>query len=433
MTTRDDHPVNSEDHQGSSVDPFASPGYRRVLLSACCYYLTVGGAYPLLVLQTQALGGEHKEIAGGAVIGLPLFITVVAASYWGRYTDGLGVRAPTLAILLMMGGLLFLPMAWLTTWPLVAVRTLQMGLLASSVVIYNSLVSEFSTEAKGTSLGYFNLASGLGWGTGGLVVGFLIPEGAYGEASFEVQLALGLMALASIIAGLLLFRLPEPSFTPERGSVRDLLNGPERRPFLLILITAFLLMAGYNQLIVFFPDYILKLTDSTRLMGLFFAAAGILGSLFGGLIGRFTDSHGRRTSIRFALVSYVLAMGLYSAVAYVPVHDALVEIWDPLPALLVGVAWTIPLWFFFMIAAGALVSDLSRPRQRGRAMGLLQSAIYLGMGLGAITAGLLNEYYPYWQVFASGTLVVLLAALVGFLLPETQKASRTKPGNTKEA
>lgn len=397
-----------------------APGpYRRLLLSAGCFYATVGGAYPLLVLQTRELAGPLVQ---GYVIGLPLFLTVVAAIYWGQLTDRLGARRPTLIATLVVGGLLFLPMAWLEAWPLVALRTAQMGFLAAGYVLYASLASQYYPRSKGASLGYYNLAAGVGWGSGGLAVSLLVPaEGAYGQASPEVIGAVGLMALAALAAALLLVGLGEPAFKPARGSLRQLLRGPHRRLLLVVAVTAFLLMTGYNQLIVFFPDYIVSITGSTPILGLFFATAGILGSLFAGYIGRFTDSHGRRLSLRVALGSYVGVMVLYSAVAHPLLFAPLEAVWPLLPALVIGLAFAIPLWNFFMVAASAMVSDLSPPHQRGRAMGLLQSAFYLGMGVGALTAGHLRTLFDFWVVFALGTLVVATAAGVGFTLPDTRE------------
>jgi len=398
--------------------------FRRLLLSAACFYITIGGAYPLLVLQTKSLEGLdrlERSLAQGSVVGLPLLITVIATILWGRHTDRLGARRPTLLMTLAIGGVLFLPMAWLGAWPLVALRVVQMGFFAAGYVLYSSLASEYYPKARATSLGYYNMASGIGWGMGGLLVSFMVPESAYGWASPEVIGAGAMLALAALLAAALLYGLPEPEFKPEHGTLRDLLVGPNRRLLLLVALTALLLMAGYNQLIVFFPDYIMDITDDNNfIMGLLFAASGILGSLFAGYIGRFTDRHGRRTSLCLALFSYVMAMLFYTLVAYPPVFEVLEEVWSLLPALLIGIAWAFPLWVFFMVAASSMISDLSPSHQRGRAMGLLQSAMYLGMGLGALTAGLVKSQHDFWVVFALGTVVVGLAALVGFTLPDTQ-------------
>ena len=420
------------------VAPFPRPNgpsvltgpFRRLLLSAACFYITIGGAYPLLVLQTKSLEGLdrwERSLAQGSVVGLPLLITVVATILWGRHTDRLGARRPTLLMTMAAGGVLFLPMAWLGAWPLVALRVVQMGFFAAGYVLYASLASQYHPRARATSLGYYNMASGIGWGLGGLMVSFLVPESAYGQASAEVIGAGVFLALAALLAAALLYRLPEPEFQPERGRLRDLFVGPNRRLLLLVALTALLLMAGYNQLIVFFPDYLMDITDNNNyIMGLLFAASGILGSLFSGYIGRFTDRHGRRTGLRLALASYVLAMVFYTLVAYPPVFEILEEVWWLLPALLIGVAWAFPLWIFFMVASSSMISDLSPSHQRGRAMGLLQSAMYLGMGLGALTAGLIKSQYDFWVVFATGTLVVALSALVGFNLPDTQPLAESE-------
>ncbi len=388
----------------------------------------------MLVLQTKSLEGlSHfgRALAQGSVIGLPLLVTVIAATLWGQYTDRLGARRPTLLKVLALGGVLFLPMAWLGAWPLVALRTVQMALFAAGYVLYASLASEYYPGAKATALGYYNMASGIGWGMGGLMVSLLIPGEAYGEPSREVVGVAVLMAVSALAAAGLLHRMPEPSFEPDAGTLRELLAGPNRRLLLLVAFTALILMAGYNQLIVFFPDYIMEITDNNNyVMGLFFAGAGIVGSLFAGYIGRFTDRRGRRLSLRLALVSYVLAMIFYTLVSYPAVFDILHGFWYLLPALLIGIAWAIPLWVFFMVAASTMVSDLSPPAQRGRAMGLLQSAIYLGMGLGALSAGFVRSQSPFWVVFATGTVIVGLAAIIGFLLPDTgeYRDDASRPG-----
>ena len=375
----------------------------------------------LQVRSIEGLDRWERSLAQGSVVGLPLMITVIAAILWGRHTDRQGIRQPTLLMTMALGGVLFLPMAWLGAWPLVALRVVQMGFFAAGYVLYASLASEYHPRARATSLGYYNMASGIGWGLGGLLVSFLVPESAYGRASQEVIGAGVLLTIAALLAAALLHRLPEPGFKPERGTMRDLLVGPNRRLLLLVALTALLLMAGYNQLIVFFPDYLMDITDNNNyIMGVLFAASGILGSLFSGYIGRFTDRHGRRSSLCLALGSYILAMVFYTLVAYPPIFEVLEERCMLLPALLIGIAWAFPLWIFFMVAASSMISDLSPSHQRGRAMGLLQSAMYLGMGLGALTAGLIKSQYDFWVVFATGTLVVALAALVGFSLPDTQ-------------
>ena len=54
------------------------------LLAAMLYYITVGMAHTMIILQAEALGGKNIV---GIVVGVPLLVVVISSSLWGYIAD----------------------------------------------------------------------------------------------------------------------------------------------------------------------------------------------------------------------------------------------------------------------------------------------------------------------------------------------------------
>lgn len=371
---------------------------RLSLLGAGAHYTTVGMAFPLLLLQAEALGGAR---AAGLVLGLPMLVFTFASPFWGWLADRWRSRRRVVLLCAVASAVLFVPQPWLATYELLALRLLQSFFLGGMVHLA-TLFSELDPRARGHHLGTLNAVSSLAWGLGGLFTGLLVAGGDYGRGSppviraFMLCTALGVVGVAGLLA------------LPERRVDETVVPHEPLRGLSRLWIATVLLFAGYYVFLTFAPDFLSDQLGSTRSMGLVFAAAGVAGAVLAPWIGRLCDRMPRLMALRIVYGLYIGCMIIYTLAPH---------------PLIVAAAFVPPVWVLFQVAATALVADHVPYRLRGRAVGLLNAALFLGGGLGGLLAAALGESLALAPLFALGTALVTLGTLVGWWLPEPSIAS----------
>ena len=372
------------------------------LAGSLAYHAMIGLSFTLVLLQAQALGGAR---AVGLAVGVPMFMMVGSSAFWGAMADRWRNRKRVVLLAIVLSSLLALPMPLAGTWGLIALRVLQ-SFFRGGVVHLHTLFVELDAGARGAQLGRLQMTAGLGWGTGGLLGGLLVPAAEYGSASpvlhaaFLVNCALGIFAAAALLR--LRERTPAPDAPlplPGRdpgGGVPLPATGMLWRLAPLWVATV-LLFIGYYFFLAFAPAFFTTLTGSTSRMGLVMLASGLAHGLTARWFGRLADRHPREKLLRLVSLAFVACMATYAL--------------NPHPLLVIA-AFLPPIWMAFDVSATALVADRVPYRLRGRGVGVLNSCMFLGAGSGALLAGELHRSLPFTQVFWLGTLLTLAGALV---------------------
>ena len=143
-----------------------------------------------------------------------------------------------------------------------------------------------------------------------------------------------------------------------------------------------------------------------RDLGASYTEIGLLGAmyfafnfLFLPLTGRFADRHGRKIPLVAGFFLVALSLALYSLIS---------AVWWLLAVRLLQGATEAPLW----VNAQTAVADLSKPSNRGRAMGIYGTSWGIGFAIGPFLGGCLYTVIGARLLFLLGSLAALVAAFV---------------------
>ncbi|MBQ1052614.1 MFS transporter [Micromonospora sp. C51] len=191
-----------------------------------------------------------------------------------------------------------------------------------------------------------------------------------------------------------------------------------RAPALTVLLgTVFLDMLGLGLIVPIMPTLMASVTEDAAAAAFW---SGLLGSVYGllqfvvsPLLGRLSDRHGRRP----VLLASLTCLGV----------DWLAHATSPSP-------WTL---LVFHAAAGACagtytvvnayIVDVTEPRARAQAYGLVGAAFGLGFVAGPVLGGLLGAVDVRLPFVAAAVLCFANAAYGWFVLPESRPGDPSTP------
>lgn len=212
--------------------------------------------------------------------------------------------------------------------------------------------------------------------------------------------------LLAVVAILVIFALPQgpPRHRTElhaalAGSIELLRN----RRLLACLLASTGSCIGFGVFLTFLPLYASTQGYDPAQVGLVFAAQAITNVVGRVPIGKLTDRVDRRLLITFGLISLAVAL-----VALGLVNGLL-----PLVVCAIGMGIGMALTF---TAIGALIAELVPVVQRGLAMGMYNSCIYLGMMFGSTAMGIALQHIGYPFCFAAAGATALIAMVLFFVM-----------------
>jgi MFS transporter, DHA1 family, tetracycline resistance protein len=177
------------------------------------------------------------------------------------------------------------------------------------------------------------------------------------------------------------------------------------RPLLVIFLTIFVNLVGFGIIIPLLPFYAETFGASPLVIGLLFAAFSLCQLVAAPLLGDLSDRYGRRPVLIFSLAGTVVSFVML-ALAQSILMLFLARIVDGLSGGNIS-------------TARAYVADVTEPKDRAKAYGLIGAAFGLGFIMGPALSGLLagiSLEAPVWA--AAG--VTLVATIMAWLwLPET--------------
>jgi len=360
--------------------------------------------YPILALYMYGISEDFFLV--GLIIALPFLAAVPMSFVWGAISDRIGSRRLVMAIAGTIGGALFFAMPFADTTWLIILRLVQVG-FTTSFVLLNAVATECFPKRKGMSVGNLALMGGIGQAVGALAAGILLPSRELFVGSGAVTLVFWLAGIITIAAALSLLPMRERRKKANTTSFGGMLSFGERRGIAIVSLVALILpLAGYIVFSVF-PIYLGSLDipwDATMVAGVFTALSAVTGIFASGLAGRACDRYGRKWVLVGSGAAYFLVW-LGMGLTRVP--------------LLIAILWAVPVWSFFYVSATTMVADQTKPEERGRGIGLVNSAINMGGAIGSIMAGYMLSREVMDNPFFLAALVAIVGMVVALAARET--------------
>lgn len=388
--------------------------YRTLLVSTFLISGIGGTLYPILALYLKHLTESNLYV--GMILAVPFFIQTAACFVWGLISDYIGRRKEVIIASGAIGAGLFFTFPFAEAKLLIILRSAQIFFTSSNMLL-TAVVTEYFPKEKGKFIGDLNVAAGIGATIGGAIIGLFIPQRGLEFSSVEMTNFFMVSAVVMLVAVLMLLPIYEVQKIPVRNKANNLLKFGERKLIGIVASITFFAMTGGFIIFAIFPVYLEEqlLSDIdenkiTFLVGMFAASSSITGIIASGFAGRICDSFGRKKVLVAAVMSYLVIWFFISLTANI---------------FIVAFLWTLPIFSLFYVSVNAMVSDLTSKEERGRGLGLLNSAFGLGAGLGSLLGGFLASFLSYQATFRMSVVFVIVSLIISYFAVETLTFSRT--------
>lgn len=180
----------------------------------------------------------------------------------------------------------------------------------------------------------------------------------------------------------------------------------------ILLMSVFIALLGIGIIVPVMPVFATSLGAGGLALGLIIAAFSITRGIFQPIVGNLSDRWGRKRFLACGLLVYAL-VGLVMPEATSVINLIVIRAFHG-----VGSAMIVPV-------AMACVSDMAPVGQEGRYMGLLNIAIFTGIGSGPLLGGFFTDLWGMAAAFyAMAGLSCLALLLVLFQLPTPECKAR---------
>ena len=187
------------------------------------------------------------------------------------------------------------------------------------------------------------------------------------------------------------------------------------RPLLIIFLTIFVNLVGFGIIIPLLPFYAETFGASPLVIGLLFAVFSLCQLAAAPALGDFSDKYGRRPVLVFSLLGTVVSFVML-ALAHSITMLFLARIVDGLSGGNIS-------------TARAYVADITEPKDRARAYGLIGAAFGLGFIFGPALGGVLAVISYTAPIWAAAAITLVATAMAWLWLPETVHRAHAGVGN----
>jgi multidrug resistance protein len=371
-----------------------------------------GIVIPVLPRYAEHFGASPWQI--GWLVGIFSLAQFICSPLWGQLSDRIG-RKPVLIISTIGTALGFFMMGWANTLLILFVARLIDGISGGNIGTAQAYIADISApEERSKRMGLIGAAFGLGFIFGPAIGGWTATHYGWGAP----MLVAGVMAVVNAI--LVMAILPE-SLPPEKRQkgpkerlFPDLFDHVEKRTYLTVIATYFLMIAGFSLMTSLFALFLFHRYDlDAKSTGNILALIGLIGAFIqGGLIGRlskrFGDGHLASAGALLLGAGFVV-LPFTSNVGTMIGASILVAIGNSL----------------MMPTLSAISSRSAESAWQGRALGVMQSAGSLARWIGPTVAGALlmldlasgKEAYARTPFFVAAGFMVL-AFVLSLRLPK---------------
>jgi multidrug resistance protein len=371
-----------------------------------------GIVIPVLPRYAEHFGASPWQI--GWLVGIFSLAQFICSPLWGQLSDRIG-RKPVLIISTIGTALGFFMMGWADTLFILFMARLIDGISGGNIGTAQAYIADISApEERSKRMGLIGAAFGLGFIFGPAIGGWTATHYGWGAP----MLVAGVMAVVNAI--LVTAVLPE-SLPPEKRQkgakerlFPELFDHVEKRTYLTVLATYFLMIAGFSLMTSLFALFLFHRYDlDAKNTGNILALIGLIGAFIqGGLIGRlskrFGDGHLASAGALLLGAGFV-ALPFTSDVGTMIGACILVAIGNSL----------------MMPTLSAISSRSAEASWQGRALGVMQSVGSLARWIGPTVAGALlmldlasgKEAYARTPFFVAAGFMVL-AFLLSLRLPK---------------
>jgi DHA1 family tetracycline resistance protein-like MFS transporter len=187
------------------------------------------------------------------------------------------------------------------------------------------------------------------------------------------------------------------------------------RPLLIIFLTIFVNLVGFGIIIPLLPFYAETFGASPLVIGMLFGVFSLSQLIAAPVLGDWSDRFGRRPILVFSLAGTVVSLVML-ALAHSILMLFLARIVDGLSGGNIS-------------TARAYVADVTEPKDRARAYGLIGAAFGLGFIVGPALSGILSARVSYTAPIWAAAGITLIATLMAWLwLPETVHRAQAGTG-----
>ncbi|NVN93012.1 MAG: MFS transporter [Desulfuromonadales bacterium] len=381
-------------HKPDTLTPF--------LLLCLIGFATFFSSYlriPVLPLFATSLGADPAQV--GSINGAFMLTAGLLSIPAGLLADRTGRKLPIIAgILATAASSLLITQCHQPEQMAAAYIFFGAGLAAFAPAMLSLVADVMPQERLGQAYGWYTTATYIAMTLGPATGGFLAKALGFRQV-FVVS---GCLLLGVTLLALLVLPKGPPRHKTElhavlAGSIELLHN---RRLLACLLVTVGCCI-GFGVFLTFLPLYASSRGFDPAQVGLIFAAQAITNVVSRVPIGKLIDRSDRRTIVNVGLVCLALALAGLGQLTQ------LSHLLGCAVFLGIGMALT-------FTTVGAMIADQAPPQQRGLAMGMYNSCIYLGMMAGSTVMGIALKRIGYPLGFAAAGAMVLVSLVLFFAM-----------------
>ncbi len=341
-----------------------------VQLSTALAFGPTGIIWAFLPIHLRSLHASYFLISLVSLI--PAVETIAFSPFWGGILDKTGKGHNILLFSFLAQAVGFSIFLLLNSPEGFVIVVSLIGLFSSSFIPVYAAMATVASPQYGRAIGRFWVSASLGYASVTLLGGFLYQY-------FQVDYLFVLGALYAFSGCLVVFFAPSNALTLTRSLERPrgywgLLR---QRNIALLCVLSVAVLVSASAFNSFFTVYLVDILNGSRLVaGLAATATTVLGALAYRYVGPLNDKIGRKPVFLLGAAGYAA----YYTILYFVTNVAVVT-----------VLWVLPIYPLAQSASAALMSDYTSRADRGKGLGLLESALSLGGGLGPLAGGLIAD------------------------------------------